>query len=396
MLGLLVVEAGLRNIGGVFQDDFMVPDPDRGWSLRPGFGGWVSAENTLWMRINSDGLRDREHPLVHPAGTVRVAVLGDSYMQGLNVPVEKTFPSFLEGRMTDCLAATGTTAETLNFGVSGYGTAQELLTFRHHAAKYRPDIVVLAFYTNNDVFNNSRRLNPASNPEQSPYFVFDGDRLVSDDAFRAVLEANARQPWWRRVRITITQRLRTAQLLYETWGAIRPYVVTTPALPAGTGQDPRETDNLEDQIYRAPVVPAIVEAWRVTDALLLQLKQEVAAQGAELWIVTLANAPQIDPDPAARTALESRLGVDSLFAPDEHVRNFAEGHGIPVVMLAPAMADYALLHKAYLNGGYSAQTPFGSGHWNEVGNRVAAELVGARLCEASGAILAVRKLHTRP
>jgi len=66
-----------------------------------------------WLRP----LRDHEHPLEVPPVTVRIAVLGDSYMQGTNVPREATSPTFLEDAVARCLAGTGRVAETLNFGV---------------------------------------------------------------------------------------------------------------------------------------------------------------------------------------------------------------------------------------------------------------------------------------
>ncbi len=62
-VAIILVEFGLRNVGGVSHDTFMMPDHYRGWVLKPGFSGWISDENTLW-------------------------VLGDSYMQGINVPRE--------------------------------------------------------------------------------------------------------------------------------------------------------------------------------------------------------------------------------------------------------------------------------------------------------------------
>ena len=219
-LALLVVEVGLRNVGGVFHDRFTMPDNERGWVLRPGFAGWMSDENTMWVRINSDGLRDRERSLAAPAGTLRVAVLGDSYVQGINVPLEKTLPAAIEASLSACVLPPGQPVEALNFGVSGYGTAQELLTFRHHAAKYRPDVVMLAVYTANDIFNNRRDLNPTANPDQSPYYTLTNGALELDASFRAVLAAGVWQPWWHRLRIRVTDRLRTAQLLYDTWGRV--------------------------------------------------------------------------------------------------------------------------------------------------------------------------------
>ena len=41
----------------------------------------------------------------------------------------------------------GKQVEVINFGVSGYGTAQELLTLRQKVWDFSPDIVVLAFTT---------------------------------------------------------------------------------------------------------------------------------------------------------------------------------------------------------------------------------------------------------
>ncbi|HVT18767.1 MAG TPA: hypothetical protein VHQ90_21610 [Thermoanaerobaculia bacterium] len=52
--------------------------------------------------------------------------------------------------------------------MAGYGTAQELLTLRHEVWRYAPDLVLLAFYTGNDVRNNERRLE--QDPSR-PYFI---------------------------------------------------------------------------------------------------------------------------------------------------------------------------------------------------------------------------------
>ena len=376
LLAVCVVEIGLRFIGTDFDGNLLGPDPHRGWSLRPNLGRWVKGENTLWIQINSDGMRDREHALAAPPDTVRIAVLGDSYMQATNVPIEKTFTSLVERDLSRCLQRTGKRAEVLNFGVSGYGTAQELLTYRHHAAKYQPAVVLLAYYTNNDVWNNSRRLNPTEFSDHSPYYLFKDDRLVLDESFQSVLESSAQQPWWRDARIVATDHSSTARLLYGGWSMVRPYLIAED----DSSEELAEFDDLEDQIYRPPAHPATQEAWRVTEALLLMLNQEVAAGGAELWIVTLSNAIQVHPDVAERRALQDRLGMDSLFYPDLRIRDFAHKNGIPVITLAPALADYSATHGAFLNGGYNLLTPPGEGHWNDLANRLAAEIVNDQMC----------------
>lgn len=384
ILALAIVELGLRNIGGVFHDRFTQPDPHRGWSLKPGFSGWMLTGRPLWVRINSDGMRDREHALAARPGTVRIAILGDSYMQGLTTSLEDTFGAYLERDLTRCPGSIGGGVEVLNFGVSGYGTAQELLTYRHHAAKYKPQVVLLAFYTNNDVFNNHRRINPTDYSDQSPYFTLDGGRLVLDDAFRAVLAESADQPLWRDVRIFLTERIRVLQLLHEAYGSIRPYFVAAP--PETAEEEGPSMADVSNEIYRDSAIPEVQEAWRVTEALLLALNDEVTAQGAELWITTLANAPQVDPDRSNREASLKELGVASLLYPDLRIRDFARRHGIRVITLAPALADYTAAHHIYLNGSGDGAVAEGDNHWTAIGNRIAAGMVATDLCRDSPAL----------
>jgi len=388
VVSLVLIEAALRLVGaGIFDDQFLTGDVNRGWSLKPAFSGWTLGENQLWVTINRDGLRDREHALDVPADTVRVAVLGDSYMQGVNVPLEKTFPSYLEAALAPCATRVGKKVETVNFGVEGYGTAQELLTFQHHAVRYKPAVVLLAVYTNNDIYNNSRVLNPASFPGDSPYFVFDGDRLVLDNSFRRELEKSRHPPWWRRARIVATDRSRAVQLAYQFWLTVRSEVEER--FPRQRDPDRfGDLEEIENQIYVRPAIPEVAEAWRVTEGLLLMLDEQVRAQGAEFWIVTLSNLRQVDPDVSARRALEQKLGIETLFYPDFRIRDFANANGIHAIALAPPMADYAAEKQVYLHGGYNSRAPFGAGHWNEVGNRLGADLVSADLCRRSRALTA--------
>jgi lysophospholipase L1-like esterase len=95
---------------------------------------------------NSLGYRDREHTLDKPAGTYRIAVLGDSIAAGYRIErTEDAFPEKLEA----LLRASGLTVEVLNFGVTGYNTAQEVETLRARALRFDPDLVILA-YCHND------------------------------------------------------------------------------------------------------------------------------------------------------------------------------------------------------------------------------------------------------
>lgn len=96
------------------------------------------------------------------------------------VPLEATFWAHLERELNACRPFGQKRVEVINFGVSGYGTAQQLLTLRHRAGDYSPDMVLLASFPGNDVRNNSRALEPE---KLRPFFVIRDGQLVLDDSF---------------------------------------------------------------------------------------------------------------------------------------------------------------------------------------------------------------------
>src|SRR6185295_10028825 len=82
LFGLLIAEVTLRIIGYSYPE-FYVTDSSRGYALRPNATGWYRKENEVYVQINSDGLRDREHSKAKPPNTIRIAIVGDSYAEAL-------------------------------------------------------------------------------------------------------------------------------------------------------------------------------------------------------------------------------------------------------------------------------------------------------------------------
>ena len=65
--------------------------------------------------------------------------------------------------------------EVINFGVSDYGTAQELIVLREKVWFYDPDFVLLAIFTQNDISNNSVAL---EKQKMRPFFSFWAKRKI--------------------------------------------------------------------------------------------------------------------------------------------------------------------------------------------------------------------------
>jgi len=365
---------------------FYTTDYYRGFALQPGVAGHYQREGESYVRINSDGLRDREHVKAKPAGTVRIAVLGDSFSEAMHVPVEQTFWSLLEGKLRECNAYPAKQIEVINFGVSGYGTAQELLTLRQRVWDYSPDLVVLAFTTYNDIYDNSRAL---SRTEEVPYFVYRNGELTYDASFRDSRTYRQRDAKLNRFGRWLHNQLRVVQLVHYVqfvaklrltdWRNKRRLVETQtkPAADAAPVVRNAEDIGIDNMIYIEPRDENWKEAWRVTEGLLRQMRDDVAQRKARFLLVTLSNAIQVYPDAAVRQRFLQHVGAETIFYPNLRLKTWAERERIEFLDLAEPMQVYADQNKVFLHGFGS---DIGNGHWNPAGHRRAAELIAKTLC----------------
>jgi hypothetical protein len=117
--------------------DYLVDDPDLGWAIAPnGEGGeGLYASNAAGIRSNVD------YPLSPQPGTIRIALFGDSFTHGDEVPYQDTWGYQLQ----ELLREQGIDAEVLNFGVPGYGMDQAYLRWQILGQEYAPDIVLFGF-----------------------------------------------------------------------------------------------------------------------------------------------------------------------------------------------------------------------------------------------------------
>ncbi len=342
-----------------------------GASLRPGAEGWWRKEGEAYIKINSRGLRDREHSVAKPTGTFRIAVLGDSYAEALQLPMKKAFWAIMESRLQEsCRPLIRKQVEVINFGVSGYGTAQELRTLETKVWAYQPDFILLAFLTGNDIRNNHRAL---ERDPFRPYYVFRGERLVLDDSFLSEPGFALRWGWRKKIIGWIVRHSRLAQLAVEARDQLR-LVLRRNGPMGATGSEP----GLDNAIYAAPRTKIWREAWEVTEALIAKMADEVQERGAGFLVATLSNGIQVHPLRAKREEFKRKLGVKDLFYPDKRIAAFTKDRGIPVLTLAPKLRAWAERHGTCVHG-FANAVPCG-GHWNEHGHAVAGQAMADAVC----------------
>jgi len=363
-------EIGLRT-AGIAYPEFNRLDYRLGWAPRPGVEGIHAMEGRARMAINADGFRDADHGTAKPPGVFRIAVLGDSFTEAREVALANTFWKVLEKKLSTCLAASGRRAEVLSFGVNGYGTGQEMIVLENSVWKYAPDAVLLAFFTGNDVWNNSRALDGHSD---RPYYVLKGGKLVLDDSNLKTFRFKAKKVW-SDVKHGAYNRLRTIQVGRQAYRRIKAALKHRP-------QPPLEqlSAGLNGDIYKPPADARWREAWAVTEALIRELKARVRAKGADFWIATLTTPIQIFPDAGLRAKAMDGLGVKTLLYPDRRIAALAAAEGIPRITLAPRLRAMAEEAKVNLHG----FGRFAGGHWNEAGHRAAGTELANAFCRSYG------------
>jgi hypothetical protein len=152
-ISLLIAETTIR----VFSPQSMVPRfvENAPWGIRkvlPNINArHKTPEYSYRYRTNSKGFRGtREYEIAHPEKCFRIVVQGDSVTLGHGVKDNETYSYLLE----EMLHKDGIRAEVINMGVSGFGTAEEIIQFHAVAKKYSPDLAILGF-TPNDPENNA-------------------------------------------------------------------------------------------------------------------------------------------------------------------------------------------------------------------------------------------------
>lgn len=360
---LSVAELTLRvlPLGSFKSAPFRRYDPDIGIALIPKTHvthrrGCYEGE----VSVNQWGMRDRDRSLEKSPGVFRIALLGDSAIEGVQVAPDEV----VNIRMEKLLAGKGyKNVQVLNFGVEGIGTTQELLIYKQRARRFRPDLVVLVF-TDNDVMNNSSTLQPKAygiHTWYCPYFDLGPDGNL---VFRPV-EARP----FNRVRSFLEAHSHVVYYFERMWFRVNlpPFSYTWQGIPimwGGYGDPP-------DAEWR--------RAWLVTEKVLALLHETVSDDGAKFIVLMWPGFYRIDPDWQRRfTKQVGTLPRD--FKPismEERLKEIADRNRIALEFTYPYMQAYRDAH--HLEWPYFSFTC--DPHYSALGHQEIAEAIVQRLEE---------------
>ena len=169
MFILVALEFGLRAYKSLSYDGRVhlsssslnnVPHPTLGW-ISPSSLTYEKADpcyGTGRVSYNEAGFRApplEQAPDSHPV----ICVLGDSTMQGYQLPDGTYFPH----QLTKALLQRGETPYVLPLAVGGYGSVQQWMLYEQYCRPLGPDVIIVN-WADNDRINNSYTLERYSGP----------------------------------------------------------------------------------------------------------------------------------------------------------------------------------------------------------------------------------------
>ena len=302
---------------------------------------------------------DREYPITKSEGTLRVALLGDSFTVSEYLSTEDKFEGLLERQLSRQLSKP---VEILNFGISGGETWDQLQIFHLKAVKYQPDLTFLSLYWRNDIKDNIGQLR-ANNPNP-----------IHDD-YDVPLAGRIKE-----IRKNFNKALWNSSLLYQvvhdSYGnleqsvkrwfqpdylkqidrvMIDEYQDTVLNEPGLEGHLLLDTDSDDDDLFFWDSA-----GWAITRMLIVKLKEEAEAAGSRLVLLHFPSEGLV------------RSGIP---LPHAEFDAFLDENGIPHVSL---FQDYYALAPGELHRHFIPD----DGHWTRYGHRFVAQRTREMLLNA--------------
>lgn len=117
------------------------PDPDTGYRHRANVSGLWLTEHRSLVATSNLGLRDRNRDLDHD-GSSRAVVIGDSFVEALQVDQSETAVAVAEGILSHEHPGT----EVVNLGLAGARPAVEVARLQSEGRRLAPDLAVVMLF----------------------------------------------------------------------------------------------------------------------------------------------------------------------------------------------------------------------------------------------------------
>ena len=347
---LLLVEIAMIVLEPHLFTGFFQYDRDIGFRVRPEPG-----------RTNELGFNDKSYPFRPQPGVFRILVLGDSF--GWSGGMNRNYTALLEQNLNT--ARLGRTVEVINASLPMSHTGHQLVLLEKYGLQFEPHLVVLGFFAGNDFLD--------ADPSRK--------RIVVNDTYVDI----KRKREWAVFGYPIVPRSRLVAFVKQKYKLLRegPRFESSDedAESSAQGSFSEETylalehARLEFCNLRAHGQGRYAANIRYVFDSLRTMRDKLRARGVPLVVAIFPDEFQVDDHLA--DAVFSRFKLDrndyDLTLMQKLLRQFLESENIPYVDMLERFRQAARQERVYR---------LRDSHWNQAGNRLAAEILRERLTPA--------------
>ncbi len=352
----LILEVGLRLLG--FSSGIYRTDSTTGLTtLNPSSEFyWIKDCFKNLVATNSLGFHDQEFKEEKDQNTFRIVVLGDSYVEALQINRDKSFHNLLEKKLNESFPEKK--FEIYAIGKSGNGSYANYLFMKNYALKYHPDLIIDAFLFGNDFRDDSQDLGKLyveqtmdtvvyANPY--PQFSEHGELLEPKFVSKSSEKSKLR---------SVASKSALLTFLYTKYNTLKTSKQTAKLLNEAKDTGVVEVDK---QVFLKDYSQVWNIAWIHEETLLKKMNQTAKTAGAKFAVVSLAEGYRTHfPD-------KQTEGFD-YNKPENLLGQIAERNQIPYLPLLPKFQERFKQENK--------QTTFDcDAHWNELGHEYAAEIM---------------------
>ena len=304
-----------------------------------------SKEYNSDIKVNSHGWPDVEHAYDKPNGVTREVIIGDSFVENFQLPLESRFFRQLQNKIGD-------KHEVIALGRGNTGTAQQYLILKNYGLKYDPDVVIHMFFEGNDVKNNSKIL---QNDPFLPYFTI-------DESGKLKQQEHAKKSSRKMARLKdFLLNFRTVKLFLS----VKQQVIE------------RKENNNHDyptdyHVYDKSYSTEFEDAWRVTKKLISETKAEAEKSGAKYILVAIPASEQVDTKKQIEIfKMYPKMNPNSIDfdKPEKILVEFCKENSIECHFMNSNFSEY-------LKGNMNGELYFSKdGHWNQNGANMTSEFL---------------------
>jgi hypothetical protein len=265
-------------------------------------------------------------------------------------------------------------SETINLGVGGYSTVQELVRLETEGVLYEPDLTVLAFCWNDleDNFDDKKGRRPMA--------VVEGDDVLR------IANRPVKSPWKSPTKQWFQHHSRLFGFLEYCTGLLKHRLkerrranALAAEPPASdvvilTKNDKKDVMEFSSADIYAPPGPEMDIAWKAVHLLLSRIKELATKDGGRMVVTYVAELRVTDREIFAKEIRNAGLDPESTAIdwdrPADRLAEMCDTLDIPYVDLNPVFRRHPDPFSLFLKK---------NAHWSAVGHRLAAETVAASI-----------------